>query len=225
MFSDGLNWEGAAMQVKFDLGRVMIGQDAALALDVSGQDADFFLCKHARGDCGEENPSANDFQLLVVSRYRTLHGQIIEVMTFVREQVTYVHTLPTSISANGFIYDVDCAVCKIGTDTTSVEPPPHLDTLPNSIDINAHIYDGDCAVQTYDSDCALCATSTDTTTTMESLPHLDTLPNSIDINGYIYEADGAVREAYDADCAVPETTADTSTTIESPSDTDMHLSD
>jgi hypothetical protein len=165
-----LNWEEAAMRVKFDLGRVIIGQDAALALEVSGQEADFFLCKHARGDGGEENPSANDFYVVVKSKYRTLKGQILEVVTFVREQKTYVDTLPRSIDSNSYVYDTDYGVGETATDilTTTESPDPHTPTT--SIDINnGLIYDADGPI----------GPTFDTSTTLESPADSDTdLPMS-----------------------------------------------
>jgi hypothetical protein len=206
------------MQVKFDLGRVMIEPDAALVLDAAGQEADFFLYKHGIGDCGEEDPSANDFRQLVKSRYRTLKGQIIEVLTFVRKQETYVYTLPNTITSDGNVYryDADGAVPETPAATsTTVESPSDLHTLPTSIDFNAHVWDGCTVGSSYDADGAGCATSTDKTTTLESPPDQPTSPKSIGINGYGYDADGAV----------PETPAATSTTIESPSDTDVQMND
>jgi hypothetical protein len=38
------------MPAKFELGKVIIKENAALVLAKAGQDADFFLAKHAAGD-------------------------------------------------------------------------------------------------------------------------------------------------------------------------------
>jgi hypothetical protein len=144
----GLNWERAAMQMKFDLGRVIIQQEAVLALEVSGQEADFFLCKHGRGDCGEDNPSLNDFQRLVKSRYRTLKGQILDIVTFVQKQETYVVALPnvalpTTRTGEGQVdsYEGGCAVCPTSTDTITPADPFDVATEPNSSDNIGVIYD------------------------------------------------------------------------------------
>jgi hypothetical protein len=48
------------MPPKFELGKVIVKEDAGLALVRAGQDAEFFLAKHAAGDSGEEDPAGNE---------------------------------------------------------------------------------------------------------------------------------------------------------------------
>jgi hypothetical protein len=48
------------MPPKFELGKVTIKADAALILARAGQDAEFFLAKHAAGDWGEGSPDQNE---------------------------------------------------------------------------------------------------------------------------------------------------------------------
>ena len=74
------------MPAKFEVGKVTIKDDAAFVLTRAGQDADFFLAKHAAGDWGEEEPAANERALreghMLLSIYRTLRGQLLLVGTF-----------------------------------------------------------------------------------------------------------------------------------------------
>ena len=44
------------MPAKFELGKVTIKDDAALVLARAGQDADFFVAKHAAEDWGGREP-------------------------------------------------------------------------------------------------------------------------------------------------------------------------
>jgi hypothetical protein len=71
--------------MKFPLGRITAQDHAARFLELSGQDADFFLDKHASGDWGEDNAARNERALLdgymVMSTYRTLRGQKLFVLT------------------------------------------------------------------------------------------------------------------------------------------------
>jgi hypothetical protein len=73
---------------KFSLGMVVAKEDAALVIDQSGQDWDFFLERHAAGDWGDVDElgwRANDEALanggLILSKYRTLRGWGILVLT------------------------------------------------------------------------------------------------------------------------------------------------
>ena len=80
------------MPPKFELGAVIVKDDAAFVLTRAGQDADFFLAKHAAGDWGEENAAANEEGLregsLLWSSYRTLRGQPLVVITFLERRET-----------------------------------------------------------------------------------------------------------------------------------------
>lgn len=71
--------------MKFPLGNVTVKEDASLFLALSGQDAAFFLDKHAAGDWGEEDASRNGAALregqMLVSSFRTLRGVKLLVMT------------------------------------------------------------------------------------------------------------------------------------------------
>lgn len=46
------------MRPRFPLGKVTVKEEAALALTLAGQDAAFFLEKHAAGDWGDAKPGA-----------------------------------------------------------------------------------------------------------------------------------------------------------------------
>jgi hypothetical protein len=89
------------MEPKFELGNVLVKEDAAFVLAMAGQDADFFLAKHAAGDWGEDhNPTMNEKGLregsLVWSSYRTLRGHQLMVVTFLERQETHVFCPPSS---------------------------------------------------------------------------------------------------------------------------------
>src|SRR5262249_2252538 len=62
-----------------------VKEDTASWLALAGQDADFFLCKHASGDWGEEDPARQERALqnglMVVSSYKTLRGFKVYVFT------------------------------------------------------------------------------------------------------------------------------------------------
>jgi hypothetical protein len=68
------------MSTKFDLGKVIIKENAALVLAKAGQDADFFLAKHLAGDWGDGNAGQNEQALLegsmLWSTYRTLRAAL-----------------------------------------------------------------------------------------------------------------------------------------------------
>jgi hypothetical protein len=89
------------MPPKFDLGKVIVKDDAALVLARAGQDADFFLAKHAAGDWGEENAAQNEQALqdgqMVLSRYRTLWGQELLVFTTSDRQQIYLFCPPSPV--------------------------------------------------------------------------------------------------------------------------------
>jgi hypothetical protein len=86
------------MQPKFELGKIVIKEDAAFVLALAGQDADFFLAKHAAGDWGEEAPERNEHGLregrMVWSSFRTLRGHQLMVQTFLERQETHVFCPP-----------------------------------------------------------------------------------------------------------------------------------
>jgi hypothetical protein len=92
---------GAQMEPSFRLGKVMVKEEAAFALALAGQDAAFFLDKHAAGDWGEEDHGRNEQGLrersLILSKYHTLRGHEILVVTFLGKGETYLICPPNSI--------------------------------------------------------------------------------------------------------------------------------
>ena len=97
-------------QPSFDLGKVTITTEALCALAVAGQDADFFLQKHASGDRGEFDPAIQEQALrewsMVVSRFRTLRGKVIIVATLLAKGRTSVFCEPIVDAVSpGFTYD------------------------------------------------------------------------------------------------------------------------
>jgi hypothetical protein len=89
------------MPPKFELGKVIVKEDAGMALVRASQDAEFFLAKHAAGDSGEEDPARNEQALrdghMLLSRYRTLRGRELLVVTFPDRKETYLFCPPPSI--------------------------------------------------------------------------------------------------------------------------------
>src|SRR5262245_32159012 len=89
------------MSVKFELGKVIIKEDAAFVLARAGQDADFFLAKHAAGDWGDDNPAHNEQDLqegsMLMSTYRTLRGQTLLVVAFLARRETYLFCPPPPV--------------------------------------------------------------------------------------------------------------------------------
>jgi hypothetical protein len=90
------------MHQKFPLGRITIKEEAAYALSIAGQDASFFLEKHAAGDGGEDDHGQNEQGLregsMVMSKYHTLRGHEILVVTFLAKQETYLFCPPPTIN-------------------------------------------------------------------------------------------------------------------------------
>ena len=88
------------MKAKFELGKVIVKDEAAFALALAGQDAEFFLAKHAWGDWGEEDERQNEGALgqgqMVLSKYHTLRGHEIFVVTFPERRETYLFCPPNS---------------------------------------------------------------------------------------------------------------------------------
>jgi len=82
------------MQAKFVLGLVTIKEEAALALTLSGQDAEFFLTKHASGEWPQEDFTRNEQALregeMIMSHYRTLKGFELIVMTTSERDRTFL---------------------------------------------------------------------------------------------------------------------------------------
>jgi hypothetical protein len=123
------------LQPKFDLGKITVSTEALCALLVSGQDADFFLQKHASGDWGVCDPATQERGLRegseVLSRYRTLRGKEIIVSTFLAKLETsvYCEWIVDVVGINhGFTYDTG----------------PHLPTENAAPPINTGFeYDGD----------------------------------------------------------------------------------
>jgi hypothetical protein len=99
---------GAVMPPRFNLGKVTIKEEAALALALSGQDASFFLEKHASGDWGEGNPEQNETGIregsMIWSKYRTLRGHEILAVTFPERQETYLFCPPNSVIKHEGLY-------------------------------------------------------------------------------------------------------------------------
>jgi hypothetical protein len=89
------------MPPRFELGTVIVKEDAAFVLARAGQDADFFLAKHAAGDWGEEDAAGNEYGLregsLLWSSYRTLRGQQLLVITFLESKETVLFCPPNSV--------------------------------------------------------------------------------------------------------------------------------
>jgi hypothetical protein len=89
------------MAGKFELGKIILKDEAVYALTLAGQDAGFFLLKHASGDCGEEDHAMNEQGLregsAVLSRYRTLRGHEIFVVTLLAKQETYLFCPPNTV--------------------------------------------------------------------------------------------------------------------------------
>jgi hypothetical protein len=89
------------MPPKFELGKVIVKDDAALALARAGQDAAFFLAKHASGDWGEGNAAQNEQALreghMLLSRYRTLRGRELLIVTFPHRKETYLFCPPPPV--------------------------------------------------------------------------------------------------------------------------------
>ena len=89
------------MQPRFPLGKVIVRAEAGLAMKRAGLDADFFLDKHAAGDCGDANLAHNERGLregsLVLSKFHTLRGHEILVITFPDKGETHLVCPPNSI--------------------------------------------------------------------------------------------------------------------------------
>ena len=73
---------------KFSLGQIVATPGAIEAMDESGQNAAFFLARHASGDWGEVTPEdwqLNDEAMVdgsrLLSAYRTLKGKKIWIIT------------------------------------------------------------------------------------------------------------------------------------------------
>jgi hypothetical protein len=100
------------LRPKFNVGKVTISTEALCALVASGQDADFFLQKHASGDWGDCDPATQEQGLregsIVVSRFRTLRRKIIVVTTLLAKGETSLNCelIVDAVSVNhGFTYD------------------------------------------------------------------------------------------------------------------------
>jgi hypothetical protein len=89
------------MQTKVPLGKITIKDEAAFALALAGQDPAFFLEKHASGDWGEEGAADNEEGLqegsMVVSKFHTLRGHEIYVVTFLDKHETCLFCPPNSV--------------------------------------------------------------------------------------------------------------------------------
>ena len=86
------------MMPKFDLGKIVATPGALEALERSGQDACFFLHKHAAGDLGDvcgADEKANNIALreggrFGPSEYRTLKGDTLFVITEFDRSITTI---------------------------------------------------------------------------------------------------------------------------------------
>jgi hypothetical protein len=100
------------MNAKFDLGKIVVKEDAAYALRVSGLDAAFFLEKHSSGDSGEndreQNERARQQGSMILSKYHTLRGHEILVATFPSRAETYLFCPPETIVKHVPLYDLAC---------------------------------------------------------------------------------------------------------------------
>jgi hypothetical protein len=78
----------ATSKPRFNLGQILATPGALEALEQSGQNVQFFLAKHVRGDWGEvcdEDKALNDQSLVdgsrLLSAYRTTNGTKIWIIT------------------------------------------------------------------------------------------------------------------------------------------------
>lgn len=100
--------------MKFSLGPITVKEEAALALSVSGQEFTFFVGKHVEGDWGEADAEMNEKGLregtLVLSKFRTLRGHEIHVITFLNpnRNETCVFVPPSSGIRHESIPDLAC---------------------------------------------------------------------------------------------------------------------
>lgn len=89
------------MPARFELGKITVREDAAIALALAGQEPTFFLDMHASGDWGEQDVASNEEGLcqgiMVMSRYRTLRGHEIIVMTSFSKGETYLFCPPETV--------------------------------------------------------------------------------------------------------------------------------
>ena len=123
------------MQPKFDLGKITVSTEALCALVHSGQDADFFLRKHASGDWGICDPASNEQGLrersMVFSRYRTLRGKEIVVRTILAKGETSLYCECNPVSVNhGYVYDTAPVNHGVVYDSESVNLGHVYDTGP-----------------------------------------------------------------------------------------------
>lgn len=87
------------MTPKFELGKIVQAPGALAALERSGQDAEFFLEKHAQGDWGDvapddqaENEKALQAGGRLVSLFMTLKGDALLIITEPDRSITNVLT-------------------------------------------------------------------------------------------------------------------------------------
>ena len=101
-----------SMQPRFPLGKIVVKEDAAVALQSAGQDASFFLAKHASGDWGEAPADVNERGLaegsMALSRYRTLWGHDLYVITFLEKGETVLFLPPNSLFRYEPLPDMAC---------------------------------------------------------------------------------------------------------------------
>lgn len=101
-----------AVTRRFSLGTITVKDDAALALQWSGQEASFFLEKHQNGDWGNAEADTNEKGLvegtLVLSRYRTLFGHDLHVLTFLKTNETVLFCPPDSVIEHVPLPDLAC---------------------------------------------------------------------------------------------------------------------
>lgn len=96
----------------FPLGRIVVKDDAALALQSAGQEPTFFLDRHVCGDWGDGQADTNEKGLaegsMVLSRYRTLRGHDLHVITFLAKQETFLFCPPDTVVKYEPLPDLAC---------------------------------------------------------------------------------------------------------------------
>jgi hypothetical protein len=88
-------------QPLFPIGDIILKQEAQLALMLSAQDADFFIRKHVLGEWEGEEQIKNLLAVaegqMVWSKFRTLKGHELHVMTTSDRTQTFIFTPPNSV--------------------------------------------------------------------------------------------------------------------------------
>lgn len=101
------------MAPKFSLGKITIKEEAAYALSLAGQDAEFFIQRHASGHWEDADHLQNEQALaegcgMVMSKHRTLRGHEILVATFLDKKETHLFCPPNSVIKHIELPDLAC---------------------------------------------------------------------------------------------------------------------